>query len=85
MPASRALVAIADYAKQDLTFQPAAAEGTERWHIRLGSREFELLLRGVRFFDTRTRAGGGGAVDLAMHLLDVDFRGAVRALQDASL
>lgn len=85
LPASSILRALTDHAKADPSFRPSTAKGTERWHARVGDREFELLLNGSRFFDTRTRQGGGGAVDLAMHLLDADFRRAVEALREASL
>jgi hypothetical protein len=58
---------------------------SSRWHARFGSREYELLLTGPKFWDTREHKGGGGAVDLAMHLARVDFAGAVRILQSTGL
>lgn len=85
VPAKTTLAVLADYCKADLTFEPVSATGTERWHARLGDREYEFLLNGPKYFDTRTRRGGGGAVDLAMFLLDVDFRAAATVLRAASL
>lgn len=85
LPAHSTLRAICDHAKQDETFRPTGVKDTERWNVRVGDREFELLLNGTRFFDTRTRQGGGGAIDLVMHLLDADFRRAVETLRAASL
>ena len=85
LPARATLTALCDYAKPDSTFRPTKAVTTERWHARVGSREFELLIEGTKFFDTRTRHDGGGAVDLAMHLLAADFKHAVQALTAASL
>lgn len=85
LPATAALEALSDYCKADPTFRPTNDRVTTRWHARLGAREFELLLSGPKFFDTRTRRGGGGAIDLAMYLLDADFRRAVDALRAASL
>ncbi|MGA4005822.1 hypothetical protein ACI2US_05560 [Ralstonia nicotianae] len=58
---------------------------SSRWHARYGSREFELLLTGPKFWDTRERKGGGGAVDLVMHLARVDFSDAVRLLESYGL
>lgn len=52
-----------------------------RWHATAAGRGFELLLCGPKFFDTRARTGGGGAVDLAMHLWATNFRGAVSLLR----
>jgi hypothetical protein len=85
VPAAVVLKALCDHCKADSTFRPAGDPGTTRWHGRIGIREFEFILSGPKFFDTRTRRGGGGAVDLAMVLLDVNFRRAVSALQAASL
>ena len=81
MPAAEALTKLAGYAKQDRDFVPVKDPATTRWHVNVQGREYELLLTGPKFFDTRVQRGGGGAVDLAMHLLGVDFRGAVESLR----
>lgn len=78
--AVEALQALATHAKRDITFHPIKAAGSERWHARFGSSEFELVLTGPKFWDTRQCKGGGGAIDLAMHLAKVDFKQAVRLL-----
>lgn len=85
LPATTTVRALCDYSKVDPTFQPVKDLGTQRWHVRVGNREFELLLSGAKFFDAQTRRGGGGAIDLAMVLLNADFRRAVTALRAASL
>ena len=46
-------MALADYAKKDVSFIPVKDAGTERWHTTVRGREFELLLTGTKFFDTR--------------------------------
>jgi hypothetical protein len=51
----------------------------------MGAREFELLLTGPKFWDTRMEVGGGGAIDLACHLAGCSFKAAVRLLHSASL
>lgn len=79
------LTAIADHAKRDVSYIALKSPRSSRWHARYGSREFELLLTGSKFWDTRARKGGGGAVDLAMHLAQVDFSAAVRLLQSYGL
>lgn len=74
------LSAIADYAKRDLSFAPVKSAATQRWHVSMGGRDFELLLTGAKFWDTRAEVGGGGAVDLSMHLAGLEFKDAVRLL-----
>lgn len=85
MDAAHVLVSLADHVKADAAFRPAAAEGTTRVHVSAAGRDWELLLRGTRFFNTRTREGGGGAVDLAMHLFGVPFKAAVSLLRKHGL
>lgn len=77
-----ALAALAAYAKRDTTFVPNKSAGTERWHAAVDTFQFELLLNGPRFFDTRAKAGGGGAIDLAIHLHRLSFNDAIRLLRE---
>jgi len=85
LPAVEVLTALADYAKRDVTYVAIKSSISSRWHARYGSNEFELLLTGPKFWDARKRKGGGGAVDLAMHLAWVDFSDAVRLLRSHGL
>lgn len=80
-----ALTALADHAKSDPTFEPIKNLATTRWHANVRGREFELLLTGPKFFDTRTETGGGGAVDLAMYVLQTDFKTATGILRKSGL
>ena len=43
----------------------------------------EILTTGPKWYDTRARKGGGGAIDLAMHVLGVSFVDAVKQLTAA--
>ncbi len=79
------LVALADYAKEDSSFRPSADARTTRWHASAFGADFELLLTGQKFFDTRARRGGGGAIDLAMHLGVKSFKDAAKLLADKKL
>ena len=79
------LRAIAEHLKQDLEFRPRQSHDTTRWHVSVAGHDYELLCTGSRFFDTRASHGGGGAVDLVMHLLGVDFKRAAKVLQDRQL
>lgn len=71
---------LVDYVKADASFIPIRDSHTHRWHLRVGDREFELLTTGPKWFDTRLQRGGGG-IDLAMHLLALDFRQAITKLR----
>ncbi len=79
------LGAIADHLKQDAEFRPLQSQGTTRWHASVAGHDHEILCAGPQFFDTRANHGGGGAVDLVMHLLGVDFKRAVKVLRDRRL
>jgi len=42
--------------------------------------EFEILTTGVKWYNSRAKIGGRGAMDLAMHILQVSFLDAVKIL-----
>ena len=73
------------HAKADSTFEPLTAQGTARYHVNVDGKDFELLLCGPKFFDTRLQRGGGGAVDLVMHVRHVDFKGATDLLRQLAV
>ena len=85
MPATEALTQLVSHAKQDAHFTPVKDPDTTRWHVDAAGRDFELLLKGPKFFDTQALRGGGGAVDLAMHLFGMEFRKAVSFLRSRGL
>jgi hypothetical protein len=72
---------IADFVKADPTFIPIRDSHTHRWHLRAGGRDYELLSTGPKFYDTRAKRGGGGAIDLVMHLHRLDFKQAIAMLR----
>ena len=49
-----------------------------RWRTPRGP----VSVTGVRFFNWREHAGGGGAIDLVMHLAGMDFKAAVSWLRE---
>lgn len=75
------LARLCDFVKRDPDFQPIKNAATRRWHVSAAGRQFEILATGPKWYDTRQGRGGGGAIDLAMHLLRVDFKGAVQILR----
>ena len=85
LDAAATLASLARHAKLDPSFEPIKSEDTTRWHANAAGRDFELLLNGPKFFDTRAGKGGGGAIDLAIHLFGVDFKQATELLRKARL
>jgi len=69
------------YWKRDSDFVPVKDKSTVRLNVSLGGGGVELLATGPKWYDTRAEKGGGGAVDLAMHLLRLDFVTAVKRFQ----
>ena len=80
LDAATVLLKLSEHAKQDLTFVPIKNSSTIRLNITVENREFEILCTGSKFYDTRAEKGGGGAIDLVMHLCKVNFRKATEIL-----
>jgi len=85
LDAAAVLAVLADHAKQDRDYLPVKDPGSTRWHATVKGVDFEILCTGPKFLDTHGGAGGGGAVDLAMHVLGVDFKRAIAALSEVGL
>lgn len=85
LDATTVLLALADYAKADATYVPIVSAKSSRWHASCAGKDFELLLTGPKFWDTRSFVGGGGAIDLAMHLHSCNFRHATALLKRSGL
>jgi len=79
--AAAALLVMADFAKEDVTFRARGPKGTTRWHASVRGVDFEIVCTGSKFYDTRAQRGGGGAIDLAMHVLKLTFKEATAALK----
>jgi hypothetical protein len=79
-----ALASLATVVKSDTTFVPTKDPRSQRWHVHTERGDFEILTTGPNWYDTRARTGGGGAIDLAMHLLGLSFVDAVRRLTTVS-
>jgi hypothetical protein len=68
--------------KPDRTFIPVKDADSRRCHVHTTQGDFEILTTGLKWYDTRARKGGGGAIDLAMHLLGLSFADAVKHLTE---
>lgn len=73
---------ICDYVKEDRDFSPVKNGHSQRWHLNVAGRDFELLTTGPKFFDTHSNLGGGGGIDLVMHLFRLNFKQAVKKLKE---
>jgi hypothetical protein len=82
MPSEEALVLLAIHCKPDPSYRPVKEPTTRRWNALTSGGEFEILTTGAKWYDTRAKIGGGGAIDLAMHVLRLPFVDAVRILID---
>lgn len=78
MPVAAALDALGLYWKKDPDFVPIKDKSTVRLNVTVEGSAVELLATGCKWYDTRTEKGGGGAIDLAMYLLGLDFVAAVK-------
>jgi hypothetical protein len=85
LDASAVLNALADYAKQDASYVPRLNARSSRWHATVGRHDHEILCTGPKFWDNRANCGGGGALDLAMHLFGINFKKAARLLGERNL
>lgn len=81
-PVEAVLARLAIDLKADPTFIPIKDIRSRRWHVHTTHGDFEILTTGLKWYDTRACKGGGGAIDLAMHLLGLSFVEAVRHLAD---
>ena len=80
MPASEALGRLAIRIKADRSYVPVKTDRSQRWHVLTTRGDFEILTTGCQWYDMRRRCGGGGAIDLAMHVLGLSFVEAVKQL-----
>ena len=82
LPSDLVLSHLAIDLKADPTFEPVKHAASRRWHVYTVRGDFEILTTGPKWYDTRAGKGGGGAIDLAIHVLGLPFVDAVRHLTD---
>ena len=83
MPLLKALDAMGVYAKQDASYEPMKNRDSSRYHLTANCQDYELLICREKWYDTRACKGGGGAIDLAMHLFSEPFNKALQRLDKA--
>ena len=80
LPLLKALDAVGAYAKLDASYEPTKNRNSSRYHVSVNRQDYELLICREKWFDTRACKGGGGAIDLTMHLFRLSFVDAVKRL-----
>lgn len=80
LPIEIALQVSATVVKADPAFIPTKDARTRRWNSLTELGDYEILTTGCKWYDTRAGVGGGGAIDLTMHLLGLSFAYAVKRL-----
>ena len=85
LDAAMVLRALADYAKEDLSYVPRLNTRSSRWQASVAGNDLEILCTGPKFWDDRANCGGVGALDLAMHLFGISFKKAARLLAERNL
>lgn len=76
---------LADHIKEDPSFHPTSSHLTTRWHAHAAGNDWEFLCAGPKFLDVRMDCGGGGAVDLVMHVYGVKFKAAAKLLKEMGI
>ena len=67
--------------RRDADFKPEKDARTVRLYVSSPEGQaWELLVTGPKWYDTRAEKGGGGGIDLVMHLLSLDFVQSVKLL-----
>ena len=82
LDAAMVLRALADYAKEDLSYVPRLNTRSSRWQASVAGNDLEILCIGPKFWDDRPNCGGVGALDLAMHLCGISFKKVARLLAE---
>ena len=82
MRSEDALALLAIDLKPDRDYRPIKDPTSRRWHARTSGGHFEILTTGAKWYDTRARKGGAGAIDLVMHVADLSFVDAMTYLRE---
>ena len=85
MPLSQVLDRLRDdgrlFWRRDRDFVPEKDARTVRLNLSSPSGfAWEILVTGLKWYDVRATKGGGGGIDLVMHLQGIDFVKAVKLL-----
>lgn len=89
VPLLKVLSHICDHLKEDRDYQPLdSSRRSHRFQVNCQRRDFRLIVTGDKWVDELQPRGtfgrgGGGAIDLAAYLMDLNFVQAVRVCLEA--
>jgi hypothetical protein len=83
LPLAKALGALDYHVSVDRSFEPVKDARSERWIVSGERGVTELIVTGPKWLDTRSGKGGGGAIDLVVHIEALSFVAAVKRLEAA--
>lgn len=90
VPLLKVLSHVCDYVKEDPDYTPRdPATGSRRFQVNFHRRDFRLILTGEKWLDELVNRGaegrgGGGGIDLVMHLTGANFVQAVKVCLDST-
>lgn len=90
VPLLKVLTHVSDYLKEDHDYTARdPSVGSRRFQVNCHKRDYRLLLTGEKWLDElvdrgTAGRGGGGAIDLVMHLTGANFVQAVKLCLEAA-
>lgn len=81
LPLEKVFQVLGLYYSEDFSYKPVNGK-SQRFNVSVNYEVFELIVTNDKWFDTRSGVGGGGSIDLTMHLFSCSFTEAVKTLQD---
>lgn len=85
VPLLKALDALELHYQHDPDYKPRKFQESMRVIVSVKDLVYTLQITGMRWYDMHSKAGGGGAIDLTMHLMQCDFFQAAKLLQKSLL
>lgn len=67
--------------KQDKSYEPTKFPNSKCYHISLENQVFEIIVTGLKWYSVHRKFGGGGAIDLTMHIFNDSFTRAYNRLK----
>lgn len=89
IPLLRLMKYICDHVKEDRDYVPLdPSRGSKRFHVNCQKRDFRLIVTGEKWVNElvlrgTTGRGGGGAIDLVSHLMNLNFVQSVKVCLEA--
>ncbi|KPY55670.1 hypothetical protein [Pseudomonas amygdali] len=68
------------YCKQDKEYESSHYRNAKCFHISKDGEVFEIIVSQLKWYSTHRRCGGGGGIDLTMHIFGESFKAALTRL-----